>query len=272
MQIRRKELCLLALVSTSLAFTGSVASAQTLFGGVNHVDALPAIEDTLRPGKLFSIKAVKCDDQTNEWVKLPAWMGGTWHVSEETAVLRRNFKTDETKTEPHQFKASRTFVYGMQQDKDGGIWHYVGIPYSSKTRLSEFDEHHVVTSKTFDCSDPSRVSIRSVAAVVRVSHNDRTIIDSFQQESVTTYTPTDLPGELFLAASTKTFDATGTPTLQGDNTASVHRVKPFAPVHTLNGKQLTQLFRDYLIGHGLAYLLADSDQGLATKIRARALH
>ncbi len=273
MQMRRQEWCLVALLAMALTGTSSSSvTSQTLFGGINHVDALPALDEELRPGKVFSLSTVKCDDQSNEWIKLPSWMCGTWSVDYETAVLRRNFKTDETLTDPHRFKARRTFVYGMQQDKEGGIWHYVGMPYSSRTKLSEFDEHHLVTSKTFDCSDPSRVLVRSLAKVIRVQHIDNVILDTFQQESVTSYMPASNGSDLFLSASTKTFDANGVPVLQGDNTADVKKTKSFTPVEVQKGKNIAQLFRDYLIGHGMAHLLPDSDKGLVTTMRAGSLN
>lgn len=250
-------LVLSAICLVSCVIFAARTPAVPLQGGIEHVDILPSMDEKLRKGKKFSASVLEeTAEPTNEWVKLPHWMAGTWRIDKETTVHRKNFRTNEVDNRPMSFQAREVFHYGMQKDRAGNVWHYIGVPYNSSSKLTLFAEHHLVSEKKFDRSDEQMVQFRSVMKVIRVSFSN--ITESYQQESITTYTPSPGASDLIrLSASTKIFDGNGQPWSQADNVAEVRRVKPFTEIHEHKKQDMRKLFREFLTSHGMSNLIPD---------------
>ena len=246
---------LLTVAMVLLAGSGQ-SLAKTLECGIKHVQVMPSVKKEYRKGNILKGSAFADLDPNNSWVKIPKWMAGTWTIKSEVAVYRKNFKTGHSTSQPHKFKAHQKFQYGMQTDRNGGIWHYVGVPYKSETRLSRFDEIHVVSEKRFDSYSESRVSFRSVVNVIRTKRSSNEIHESYQQESITTYTPlNEGVGDIKLSASTKSFDQEGNPLIQADNEARVYKKEDFKEVRTYKNKDMRKLFKEFLNSTGRSNLL-----------------
>lgn len=245
---------LLILGLFSAAATQAVAKTFDL--GVQHTEVLPSVSRELRPGATFNLSAVEAESRSNEWIKLPPWICGNWRVGKETAIFRRDFKTNKVDRQPFTYFARHEFQYGMQKDREGGIWHYVGTPYHSKTTLLQFNEFHLVKSKEFSKADEQGVVFTTVMTVIRSNATSR-ILESFQQESITTYKPSSEAGSIEMTASTKSFDANGQPKNQSDNVAKIKQATPFVEIDSYQGKDMKALFREYLISKGLEKLLPE---------------
>lgn len=249
----------LVLTAICLSFVTCAAKtpAAPLEGGIEHVDILPSLDENLRKGRHFSESLLEeTGEPANEWIKLPAWMSGTWRIDKETTVYRKDFRKNQENTKPMPFQARQTFQYGMQKDKEGNVWHYIGVPYNSSSKLTLFAEHHLVSEKKFDRLDERMVRFRSMMKVVRVSFSK--ISESYQQESITSYEPIEGTDKVInLRASTKTFDDDGRPKLQADNVAQVKRVKTFTEVTDYKGRDMRKLLREYLSNKGLTNLIPD---------------
>ncbi|MBX3075962.1 hypothetical protein KF913_18785 [Candidatus Obscuribacterales bacterium] len=230
------------------------ANATTLEIGVEHTEVLPEVSQDLRPGRRFSLSAEDGEQPANEWIRIPHWMSGTWRLNRETAVLRKDFKKNVTDTKPYSYNARHDFQYGMQQDRAGDVWHFIGTPYHSKTSMTEFDEYHLVKSKVFNRSDEQAVTFTTLMTVVRTEYGHQ-IKESFQSESITSYSPDGEPGYVKLFGSTKSFDASGNALKQTDNVARIKQLKPFSEVRTYHGQDMRERFREFLIARGLTNLL-----------------
>lgn len=247
---------ILILLATLLSSSGSQVEAKFLEGGVKHLELMPSIQDEFRKGERLDGSIFENLSQSNHWVLIPNWMAGTWRIKEETAVFRRNFKTGHSTKIPHKFKARQQFVYGMQQDRQGGIWHYVGTPYKSQAKLSRENEIHLVKEKEYEPFNEKRVRFRSLVNVIRVKRSSSKVKSSYQQESITTYTPVGSSSyRIKLSASTKSFDENGNPLIRADNEAQPRRIKPFEAVKTYRGKDMKALFIDFLKCTGRTNLL-----------------
>lgn len=239
-----------------LPFSLGQAFAYTIEGGVEHVERMPAVAPELRAGAEFNSETLKTSSGNN-WIRVPAFLAGTWLVKNETAVYRKDFKTGKIYQSPLTYKARHEFSYGHQQDPQGGIWHYVGVPYTSETRSSDYIEYHKVSRKDFQVLTDSEVRFRCLMNVVRVSHyDDDRISGSFQQESITSYRPLE-EGTIELTSSTKSFDQAGLPSFETCNNAVIKRSKPFKPVAEKDGKDLKALFIEFLTATGKSNLLPD---------------
>lgn len=236
------------------------AEATTLEGGVRHMELMPSVQESFRKGKRLDASIFENLKSANGWVQVPSWMAGTWLIREETAVYRKDFSTGRSTKNPHRFKAHHKFIYGMQKDSQGGIWHYIGVPYKSETRLASLNEIHLVKEKRFEPYSEKKVSFRSVVNVIRVKRTkderEPIIKDSYVQESITSYEPLSAStDEIKLQASTRSFDQDGKPLIQADNEARVRRLAEFTPVDRYRERDMRFLFRQFLTESGRYDLL-----------------
>lgn len=177
-------------------------------------------------------------------------------VEHETTVFHENIRSGKTSDERTEFAARAEFKYGYQKDSEGNIWHYLGTPYTSKTDLSNYSEYHRVASKDI-VDEKNTALIKSTVTVYRVANLGHQITKTFQQESFTRYTYIS-QDELFLEASSKIFDVTGTATDLARNEAKVTRLAPFEPINTGDGMDYRELFRQFLVSKGLERLIPPS--------------
>ncbi|MBK7749233.1 MAG: hypothetical protein IPI39_18505 [Candidatus Obscuribacter sp.] len=247
-----KSVRLLLSLASLLAFCQSNCHAYTIQGQIEHVESLPAVAPELRSGAEYT--GPGDSGVNNKWQMIPHWLAGTWLVRQETAVYQRDYKTGRVSDTPRTYRAKQEFFYGSQLDRNGNVWHFNGVPYTSETRLSDYIEYHKVTSKTFQVANANEVRFRTLMTVVRVSPSTETIIKSFQQESITSYKP-DGDGQIQLTSSIKAFDDNGNAVHETCNTATIKRIKPFVQIDHRDGKDLAHLFKNYLIKSNMTYLL-----------------
>ena len=242
----------------SIGYSPGVCFGKVLEGGIKHLDLMPSVKQEYRKGQYLKGNALKKLDPSNRWVKIPKWMAGTWLIRNEVNVYRKNFKTGESSSRPHKFKATQKFIYGMQMDKQGGIWHYVGVPYKSVTKRGSSDEIHLVREKNYAPYNEYDLEFRSYFQVLLVSRSSKKIKDSYQQESITTYRPyMDGTGDIELEGSSKSFDEDGNPLVRSDNEARVKSMAKFKEVRTYKGKDMRKSFREFLLSTGREHLLPD---------------
>lgn len=230
--------------------------AEPLQGRIEHVERLPSVGTLLKPGVHFDETTIQRVQPGNNWSRIPDWLAGTWSSTEETAVYREDYRTGKKSSSPYTFGAKSKFSYGKQQDRQGQIWHYLGVPYNSDTEFDEVHEYHRVSLKEILESDDDKVVVRARVTVIRVSTWSGEISETYQQESITSYSRLK-DGMLKMESSTKAFDADGRPTSLTNNVAKIRRCKPYSAVDFENGKNLKALFVDYLKGKGLTLLVPD---------------
>ncbi len=250
-----KQSSALLVLVLLLGLSRHAARCEPLQGRLEHVHKLPAVSHLLKPGIHYDEAANKIP-ASNAWVRVPAWLAGTWLVTEETAVFRENFSTGQRSNEHHTFSARNKFAYGKQKDKTGQVWHYVGVPYTSDTQISGKIEYHQVREKEVIEQSDHKVAVRSKVLVIRVSKPSGEIDQTYQQESITWYTD-NADGIISMESSTKAFNADGRPLSVTQNRARIHRVAKFTVVDEEYGKNLKALFHQYLIAQGWNSLIPD---------------
>lgn len=245
------------LVGAAAAFNlcpPAVHAAAPLQGRIEHTERMPSVPPGLQSGTHFDRPPVI--NSSNVWVRVPSWLSGTWAINEEHAVYKEDCRTGKVWVGSDPFVARSRFSYGKQTDRLGQVWHYLGTPYSSTTQFADYTELHEVASKTVEELQPDQVAVKTQFTVVRISKTTHEVINTVQQESITVYTRRS-DDELLLHGSTKVFDQFGTPVRIEDNEALVHRLSPFRPVNRDSGKNLHEMFREFLIANGLTNLIAD---------------
>jgi len=245
----------IAAIATGIGLlTALPGRAYTIEGKIEHVERMPAVEQKYSPGAQID-QSVELSPN-NLWVKLPKWLAGSWSARDETAVFSQDFRSGRTRTTQEVFKAKQDFTYGQQVDKSGQVWHYVGVPYTSKSVRTNGEEIHEVKEKQFLKTTDEVVEFRAVATVLIVDNYSSSIQRTYQQESLTTYEPI-ADDRISMTASTKVFDAAGRPQTLQKNEAIIKRYKHFQTINQKDGKDLKALFREFMTAKGMADLLND---------------
>jgi|688.fasta_scaffold475034_1 hypothetical protein len=246
------KLHLLTLAALA-AICPKASLAEPLQGKIEHSRKLPAVNKLLKPGVHYDEIAEK--PMSNAWVRIPSWLAGTWATKEETTVFQEDMKNGRRSTEHHSFTARSKFAYGKQTDKSGQIWHYVGVPYTSDTTMAGLIEYHQVLEKDVTIPLANKVTVRTKVIVVKVRKPSGDIKETYQQESINTYTYNPAEDWIDMESSTKAFNADGTPISLTRNTAKIRRQNKYAIVDEEYGRNLKSLFHQYLLSQGLASLV-----------------
>jgi len=244
--------CLLA--GSTQFWTAPSTLAYTIEGKIEHVEQLPPVEQKFKPGAHFDLSAELSPD--NVWIKIPAWLAGSWSARDETAVYYQDFKKGISRHLNEQFKAKQDFTYGQQMDKSGQIWHYMGVPYTSKSQHTSYEEIHEVKEKRLVKGDDQAAEFRSLYTVLFIDNFSSNIQRTQQQESLTTYSPL-AEDRIAMSASTKVFDAAGRPQNLQRNEAIIKRYRHFTPVNEKDGKDLRALFQQFMASRGQVNLLKE---------------
>ena|GEM_PF-492991 len=230
-------------LSLPLILSPSPCQAYTIEGKIEHVETLPPVEQKFKPGAHFDLSAELSPD--NIWVKIPNWLAGSWSARDETAVFFQDFKKGVSRNVSEQFKAKQDFTYGQQIDKNGQIWHYMGVPYTSKSMHTSYEEIHDVKEKSLVRSSEDQAEFRSLYTVLFLDNFTATIQRSQQQESLTTYSPLG-DDRIAMTASTKVFDLGGRPQNLQRNEAIIKRYRHFNVINEKDGKDLAALFQQFM--------------------------
>ncbi len=227
-----------------------------LQGGINHAEELPALEDTLRPGRVFSDDLlIKAGTETSDlWFYIPAWFAGTRHSEECLVMYRYDYKTGQTTT-PMQWQLNRQdSTSGYLQDRNGGIWDYHALPSIHHVESDLVNAILYVKKITPVMGNQDKLVIKYEELSVSVNKRTNKILQVLQQEQINTITsPT--PGELKIEISVKCFDFDGNPLRLEQSDMTLKMTKPFVRKDTYNGTDLKRSFRDYLISHNMENLV-----------------
>jgi hypothetical protein len=242
--------------STGLDSQTGTVKKPILQGGVNHAEELPALEDSLRPGRVFSddllIAAGTATD--NLWFYIPAWFAGSRHAEDCLIVYRYDYKTGKTTTPMQKQLNRQDSTSGYLQDKNGGIWDYHAIPSIQHVESDLVNAILYVKKITPVMGNEERIVLKYEELSISVNKHSNKILQVLQQEQINTIT-SPVPGTLHMDISVKCFDFDGNPIRIEQSVMTLKMTKPFVRKDTYNGTDLKPLFRDYLISHHLENLV-----------------
>ncbi len=229
-----------------------------LQGGVKHAEELPSLEDSLRPGGIFSDELLMKDGAptNNLWFYIPAWFAGTRHVDDAMIVSRFDFKTGE-QTEPMLKQLNRQdSTSGYQKDRKGGIWDYKRLPTIQHVESDLVNAVLYVKEITPLKGDEDQLVIKYQEISISLNKRNNKILNVVQQEQINTITCAQ-PGLLRIDVSVKSFGWDGSPQRLEQSVMMSKVIKPFEQKDTYKGIELRPLFRDYLISHNLKELVPE---------------
>jgi hypothetical protein len=234
------------------------AEAQTprplLQGGVDHVESMPAVEPALRAGATYDAAVVDKLTPGNDWFRIPSFLAGYWKTTNSTRFyVFYSSDSSEDRQVVQEYSAYEE-NFGHQVDKEGSIWHYTDVPYKTSIDKPKVKEIQIVSGFESMYMDPSKIILRHRSKRIQVDKVTQKITKSFQAECIQTYTQVDAQ-HFRMDASIQSYDQNGKPMNLTKRYSFATRVDPFKPVTFFSGKNIKQLFVEYLTYRGLAYLI-----------------
>lgn len=256
------RICGQFLLSAALAFGCSTGALAQLKGGVEHAEVLPPADNRLQVGAGFDDSYFNDVHPNNLWVQIPPWLAGVWETRTETQLNVIDFKYPFLSNQMRQtFPRSDQWVFGMQVDNTGGIWHFINVPSHRKVLTSKTYEYRHELWKEFPYVDAGRVVARYRFTAFTVNARSGKILRVHQQESLMTFVP-EQDGTVRMNGSVKMFQENGRPRAQSKHIVPLYRTQDFAPIETYEGIHMPSSFRDFMISHNLGDKLPKELQAL----------
>ncbi|HEY9776593.1 MAG TPA: hypothetical protein V6C81_22715 [Planktothrix sp.] len=218
-----------------------------LQGGIEHSSLLPSLPSNLITGATLDEKLLNAPPSLEDWYWIPEWLAGDWHRDEETVVSSHNYETGEDNNTPHTMAASERAEFGVQRDKLGGIWH-TRLATAGVADCGSYLSVALMQSQEAQTVSKSNVVIKDQFTELHVNPDTKVIVWSAQAESITKYERQD-GGTIKATTSIKFFDEQGQPTIEQLNESVIKQTKPFAATDTYKGRDLKELFKQFLISH-----------------------
>ncbi len=239
------------LLSVAFACAPSTKAFAQLKGGVEHAEVLPPADNRLQVGAGFDDSYFNNVHPNNLWVQIPPWLAGVWETRTETQLSVTDFKFPFLSNRiARTFPRADQWVFGMQSDNAGGIWHFINVPSHRKVLTDKTYEYRHELSKEFPYVDEGRVVARYRFTAFTVNARSGKILRVHQQESLMTFVPVP-EGNVRMNGSVKMFQEDGQPRAQSKHIVPLYRTQPYAPIAVYEGIDMRSSFRDYMLSHNL---------------------
>jgi hypothetical protein len=207
-----------------------------------------AADQKFRPRKLFSAVDLPAEDTEDGWYRIPYWRAGKYH---------REKQTNHSVTGDVTIVSRVDHVYGMQQDKAGGIWHHRSWPHITRVETDKYDEYKIINKYEPIEGAPNEFAFKVSTTDIDVDKKTGKIAQVSRQEEIHKYTP----GENGIAIGDvewQGYTADGNPNTQVERSSvEEEQVEPFRVINNWRGKDLRESFRKFLMSHGKADLVPD---------------
>ncbi len=234
-----------------LALFPAAALSEPLRGEVEHSETVPAAPLSMMPGAKLDEEALPKLIPGNNWIAIPNWFAGTWQFKTEKVTRMRVFVKDKAYP-PVPFTLRNEFqrAHGQQKDKSGQIWDYIKVPYSYTTKVNDgyLGYERIVSVEVPICNDDEIIR-KAFGPDSVVDPNSQEILLTQQKQSVNRYTKFG-DDAILLDSSTKIFDIQGSPTVLKISEMVGMRVKPYEEIDEQDGRNLKELFAQFLTSNG----------------------
>lgn len=233
---------------------GADEPAFKLEGGVQHSEKLAPVEKEFRRGAKIGKDFVERRDPKNHWYQIPDWAAGTWTSTLSTRTYARDLRSNRQLELPESRSTNMRFSWGFQRDKQGHVWEFAKEPYTLTLSSPEHKVIKRVLKRDFLQSDDKQVVLKLLTDNVIVNKNTDKVIKTVQVENIQVCQPS--ASECMTCnASYKIFDEDGTAVESGKEVNTSKRIEPFKNIDEYEGKNMRELFNEFLKAEGKPELL-----------------
>jgi len=189
--------------------------------------------------------------QSDQWIPLPEWLGGTWQARYQTLLSGRNHRTQvDLIKEPVTIAVNRISTRGLQRDSSGQIWQYTGAPFIRTIELSDYIERQTLYDIVLLSTSPNLVKTRSLAIVTRNDKNSNKTLDIFVEITTTTYQAIR-DGLIQVTYAVEAYDLNDRPRSTYKSTCTETRIMPYQTIDKDERGNLQELFIEFQKHNGL---------------------
>lgn len=240
-------------------------SAETLQVGIEHAEYLPSIaaqsevpsgDRTLLPGRATRYGAGVQENGQNqppprmvEWFQIPVWMAGTWSKQGDTTISATDLHSGYTQNLNQWTDNRMTVAFGHQIDRSGTIWQANILPAETDSMSGAKSVKFFATARKCERVNQQELVTRTHYIITESFAGTGQVVDQFQQESLNDYTICP-DGRLLNRSSNRVFTYGGRPVRDGNLESKFSKLAPFAVKQVLDGVDLNETFKSFLLAQG----------------------
>lgn len=242
-----------SLIPKNTSTTSRTKPRFLLQGRIEHSEFIQPMEAQLQPGAALKLDNLPKLEPANHWVKIPDWFAGTWVSTGVTQNSLHKYGQGIPETydrTTHFYPSMSIRIRGYQRDRSGQIWYFCGTPSTLVDyNLSTIQNIHSALSLDLVEGSKEKVIFKNLDQSTYVDLKRFTVTFSEQRETIETFTPAG-DGVVHASSSSRSFNSQGVPYKDAQLESSWRRIKPFENVNTKDGRDLKQLFRNFLKDNG----------------------
>jgi len=244
---------------SSPEFSANTAPAKPMMleGSLEHSESLPAEDSRFAAGTTFDSSSLPEFQSGNNWFWLPRWFAGNYKTETLTRIYRYDFRTGKTDLTRNTSIFRRTEKWGWQQDRLGGIWQYDNTPYKKEVDRGNSKEIQLCKERVPVRITNDSATLRFRITAIIINRKTDKIEWTIQSEFLQTYTPVG-QDRIKVEVSAKSFDVNGKPLTLDKSVQYLDRITGFEPEVSLDGRDLSVLFRQFLLSSNRANLIPNT--------------
>jgi hypothetical protein len=221
---------------------------------VPKLAVVPPVPKFLEAGTTFEQSLYP--KEGNVWYRIPKFLAGHWTCSEKTITSTVNLATGKENDTAKIERFISTINQGFQQDSTGQIWHFDLAPFMGHSIGPDNETHYSFVQKIepLSCTDDKFVR-RCILIKAEVNGSD-VIKTSKQFELIQALTPFG-PDKIREDSISRSIQPDGSG-WRTTSTVIFSLVKPYAPINQNKGRDMNEMFREYLQNNGLSNLVPKS--------------
>lgn len=212
------------------------------------------------PANINRLSAGSQNYSPDLWIRIPNWMAGSWLRKEQIRSSHRDFQNWylSPNVPPAKRQQALTHLqFGMQEDRFGGIWHYIGDPVVVRGDGTRVIYFHKLRITGFQNEKDRYCILRLFSVRTRVGKKTNRIEAADQQEELQRIDPINF-NLIKVNVSVQGYLANGR--RAGHEIYAgwfLFREKPFQIIDQFQGKDMRLSFRNYLAAKGWSNLIPD---------------
>jgi hypothetical protein len=221
--------------------------SETIQGGIDHSEYLPAMPQQMQPGSAYY--GAQGQPATVIWYPIPNWLAGTFQSDFITNQVTQVYSPAAPKHRASG-RVKHVETYGALPDASGQIWHADILPHVG---LWEGAQEEVQTTVEKSCvqTNNDKVILHIHNHAVYLSPDRRQVVYSDQVDGFKNITLAPPGNQLAIYDDIQEYDSMGRPLDRYIATSQMQKIADFAPKDSDNGVDLHASLAQYLtsIGH-----------------------
>lgn len=221
-----------------LVFVAPANCAEPLQAHIQHSHDISPVSPSLRAGSQFNQNQLPKQLSNSKWFQIPQWMAGEWRRKE--IYIKKYGALQRAQKDVRQHR------YGYQTDAKGKIWHWVRAPYPVVTEQANTISYFLIKNEDLIRASNSKVIIKINWTTWVINKANRVISKVIQGVQVDTY-KSNGEGALLAQSNVANYDQDGKLITRQNWFWKDDLMVYYEPVDQFEGKNVKQLFIDYLI-------------------------